>query len=155
MPFQISALDVELFDHLFDLDDEALAEYGVQRIVADNKPGYPCRVSLEDAEPGENVLLMNYEHQPAATPFRSSHAIFVRKLAKQAAPDKDCVPEMFRHRVLSVRAFDAIGMLIDADLVAGEQLESLINRLFENTSVAELHIHNAKLGCYAARVERA
>ena len=154
MGFQISALNIDKFSHLFGQDQEALARLGVQRKVVDNSPGFPCRVSLRDAEVGEKVLLMNYEHQPMPTPFRSSHAIFVREWASQAMPDRNEVPEMFRHRLLSVRAFDASGMMIDADVIDGERLESLIEHLLANKSTNNLHIHNAKPGCYAALVER-
>jgi hypothetical protein len=90
----------------------------------------------------------------AATPFRSSHAIFVRERAVQARPEVNTIPEMFRGRLLSVRAFDNSGMMIDADVVDGEKLESLIERLFANPAVHNLHIHNARLGCYAATVTR-
>ena len=154
MSFQISALSIDRFSHLFGQDRETLAKKGVKRMVADNKPGYPCRVSLQDAEVGEKVLLMNYEHQPMPTPFRSSHAIFVRESASQTIPNKNEIPKMFRHRLLSVRAFDKSGMMVDADVIDGERLESLIERMLENKSADYLHIHNAKLGCYAALVER-
>ena len=154
MDFKISALNVEKFSALFGQDNAALAKQGVHRMVVDNNPGFPCRVSLRDAEVGENVLLLNYEHQAASTPFRSSHAIFVREWAKQAAPERNEVPRMLRHRLLSVRAFDAAGMMIDADVIDGERLETLIERLLDNDSTDNLHIHNAKLGCYAARVQR-
>jgi hypothetical protein len=154
MGFQISALSIDQFSHLFGQDQESLARQGVERMVVDNNPGFPCRVSLRDAEIGETALLMNYEHQPKPTPFRSSHAIMVREWAIQATPDRNEVPEMFRHRLLSVRAFDASGMMIDADVIDGKRLESLIERLLENRSTDNLHVHNAKLGCYAALVER-
>ena len=154
MDFQISALNIEQFSHLFGQDRESLAKQGVRRMVADNSPGFPCRISLQDADVGENVLLMNYEHQPAPTPFRSSHAIFVRELANQAKPDKNEVPRMFRHRLLSVRAFDTKGMMIDADVIDGEHLESLIERMLAKDSIDYLHVHNAKLGCYVGLVKR-
>lgn len=155
MDFQISALNIDDFSHLFGQDRETLSKLGVQRIVADSNTGFPCRVSLQDAKVGENLLLMNYEHQPMPTPFRSSHAIYVREGSIPARPEKNEVPEMFRHRFLSVRAFDAAGMIIDADVIDGVSLESLIERMFANESVDYLHVHNAKLGCYVALVERA
>lgn len=154
MDFQISALSVDQFSDLFGQDKETLAKQGVERVIVDGKPGYPCRVSLQDAEIGEKVLLLNFEHQPAPTPYRSSHAIYVRERAEQATPGRNEVPEMFRHRLLSVRAFDASGRIIDADVVDGECLESSIERMLENESTDYLHIHNAKLGCYAAKVQR-
>lgn len=153
MDFQISPLNIDEFGHLFGLDRETLSKQGVQRIIADSDPGYPCRVSLQDAKVGEHVLLLNYEHQPMPTPFRSSHAIYVREAAIPAKPGKNKIPETLRHRFLSVRAFDAAGMIIDADVIDGERLESLIERMFTNDCVDYLHIHNAKLGCYLALVE--
>ena len=155
MDFQISALDADRFRPLFGLDRETLANVGVQRMVADANPGFPCRVSLQDAEVGENVLLMNYEHQSLPTPYQSSHAIFVREWAEQAMPDRNEVPDMFRHRLLSVRAFDATGMMTDADIVEGARLETLIVSMLSSGSTDCLHLHNAKPGCYAALVTRA
>ena len=154
MDFQISGLNVNQFTHLFGKDLETLAGLGVDRIVADSKPGYPCRVSLQDVEVGETVLLMNYEHQSAASPFRSSHALYVREWAKQAVLDTNTVPDSLRHRILSVRAFDGSGYMVDADIVDGRELEPLIRRMFANSSVSYLHIHNAMRGCYAALVQR-
>ncbi len=155
MCFQISGLDVDQFSHLFGKDLEALAKSGVERMIVDNKPGYPCRVSLQDADIGETVLLMNYEHQPALSPYRSSHAIFVREWAGQTKLGRNEVPEMLRHRMISVRAFDSSGMMVDADIVDGRQLESMIDRMLAIESVSYLHLHNAKRGCYAARVDQA
>jgi hypothetical protein len=155
MGFRISALDVDQFRHLFDKDAETLAAFGVERMTVDNKPGYPCRVSLQDADVGETVLLMNYEHQPASSPYRASHAIFVREWADQARPGRNDVPEMLRTRLLSVRAFDCAGMMVDAEIVGGVELETLIERMLANDSVSYLHLHNAGRGCYVARAERA
>ena len=154
MAFKFSALKVEQFSHLFGLDSDVLARQGVRRVTVDSTPGFPCRVSLQDADIGESVLLMNYEHQSASTPFRSSHAIFVREGARQATPDRNEIPAMFRHRLLSVRAFDANGLMLDADIIGGEHLDSLIEKMFANAPVNYLHVHNAKPGCYAALVRR-
>lgn len=155
MDFRILPLDVDQFRPLFGLDETKLARFGAQRILVDSFPGYPCRVSLRDADIGEHVFLMNYEHQSQPGPYRSSHAIFVREWASQAAPDRNEVPVMFRHRLLSVRSFDASGMMIDADVIAGTQLETLIERMLGCSSTNYLHIHNAKPGCFAATVKRA
>jgi len=154
MGFQIRALEVGQFNHLIGQDSDVLAEHGVRRVLVDNKPGFPCRVSLRDADVGETVLLMNYEHQSMPTPYRSSHAIFVRESATQAVPEKNEVPRMLRLRLLSVRAFDASGNMVDADVVKGDDLEALIESMLANDSAEYLHIHNAKLGCYAALAER-
>ena len=154
MNFQISPLPLSEFEHLMNLDDESLARQGVIRLQADAKPGFPCRISLQDAEAGESVLLLNYEHQAVASPYRSSHAIIIRENAEQAEPFVNKIPEQFRVRVLSVRGFDDDGMMIEADVVDGEDLESAIVEIFGNAAVDYLHIHNAKPGCFAARVDR-
>lgn len=155
MDFQISALDPEPFRHLFGLDDQELASRGIVRRTVDVTPGYPCRVSLEDGKVGETVLLLNYEHQAAETPYRSKHAIFVREWADRAAPGVNEVPESLRLRLLSVRAFDGEGMLVDADVVHGRDVEGVIREMLAKESASYLHLHNAKPGCYAARVDRA
>lgn len=154
MSFQISALNLDRFSHLFGQDDQALAGFGVRRVIADSDFGFPCRVSLRDADVGESVLLMNYEHQPARSAYRSRHAIYVRERASQARPAEDEIPDVLSKRLLSVRAFDRAGMMLDAEVVDGRELSSLIGRMFEISDVDYLHIHNAKPGCYAASVRR-
>ena len=154
MSFQIGALRIEQFRHLFGKDAATLAGLGIERLVVDQTPGYPCRVSLQDAEIGDTVLLLNFEHQPAATPYRASHAIYVREWADEADPGVDEVPDSLRIRLLSVRAFDSGGMMVDADVVDGHALGPVIERMFDHESVSYLHLHSAARGCYAARVQR-
>jgi hypothetical protein len=123
--------------------------------VTAGEGGYPCRVSLVDAAPGEELVLAHYEHQPAATPFRASHAVYVRVEAEEARPAPDEVPALLRKRLLSLRAFDEAGMMIAADVVDGREVEPVIERLLANPAAAYLHAHYAKQGCYAARIDRA
>lgn len=155
MSFQIHALPESAFAPLFALSDAELATRRARRMVVDAHPGFPCRVSLEDAAVGETVILMNYEHQPEDTPYHASHAVFVREGAAQAFPAAGAVPELFRARLMSVRAFNDAHDMIDADVVEGRVLEGAIERLFADPEVRYLHLHNAKPGCYAARVTRA
>lgn len=152
--FTIRGLDPTPFAPLFGLTDAALAGRRARRHIADTKPGFPCRVTLEDAEPGEPLILVHYEHLPVDTPFRASHAIYLREGATDAACHVDAVPDQFRRRILSLRAFDATGMMIDADLVVGTQADSAIVRLLADRQVAYLHAHFAKFGCFAGRVDR-
>lgn len=155
MTFRIRALDPRPFAPLFALDDAELARRGAVRRVADAKPGFPCRVSLADAEVGETVLLVNHEHQPAPGPFRSRHAIYVREGVAEARPAAGEVPQLLRLRTLSVRAFDAAGMMRDAAVADGREAERAVERMLADPGVAYLHLHYAGPGCYAARVERA
>ncbi len=155
MSFQINALPRLPFDPLFSLDDASLRSRHARRVTADQCPGFPCRVSLIDAAPGEEVLLVHYEHHTAASPFRASHAIYVRRDAEQAMLPKDTVPDLFRPRMLSLRAFDRDGMMIMADLSEGTLVEKLIAVMFGDPAVDYIHAHYAKAGCYAARIDRA
>lgn len=155
MPFRILALPREPFVPLFALDDSALVARGVVRKIVDAKPGFPCRVSLADAEIGETVLLLNYEHQPAKTPFRASHAIYVREHAAQAQCRIGEVPDVLRSRAISLRGFDAEHMLVAADLADGTLLEAAIETMHGDPRISYVHLHYAKPGCYAARVVRA
>jgi hypothetical protein len=155
MSFVVSALPAEKFRPLFGLSDATLAERGVIRRQVDAKPGFPCRVSLEDAEPGETVLLLNYEHQSADTPFRASHAIYVRENGVEAALRVGEVPNLFRHRVMSLRGFSEAGMMLAAEVAPGAELEPAVERLLAKPDVAYLHAHYAGMGCYAARIDRA
>ncbi|WP_201315070.1 DUF1203 domain-containing protein [Dyella sp. EPa41] len=154
MRFRITGLPAEPFIGLFTLSDEELAGRRAVRVVADQPHGYPCRVSLTDAEPGQSLILLHYEHHAVDSPFRSSHAIYIRE-GEQQYDRVDEVPDQLRRRLLSVRGFDARGMLRDADVVQGTALEPLIDRLFADSQVSYLHIHMARPGCYAARVDRA
>lgn len=154
MSFRITGLPLATFADLFTLTDEQLAVRGAVRRIAATKPGFPCRISLTDAEVGDEVILVHHEHHAVASPFRASHAIYVRR-DEQQFDAVDRVPPMLRSRLLSVRAFDAAGMLVDADVADGAQLEPLIERQFADAQVKYLHIHFARPGCYAARVERA
>lgn len=155
MSFRITGLDPAPFVPLYGLSDADLAARGVERLQVTHAPGYPDRIEMRDAQPGETVLLMNYEHQPAATPYRASHAIYVREGATEAVELVDAVPPALHGRPISLRAFDASGRLIAADLARGSDIADPVARLFDNAQVAYLHAHYATHGCYAARIDRA
>jgi len=153
--FRITGLDPEPFRQLFGLPADELRKHRAVRYLVDAKPGYPDRIEVRDAEPGESVLLLNYTHQPADNPYRSSHAIFVLEGASAAYDRVDEVPDVMRIRPMSLRAFDSDDLMVDADVVDGHELERLIERFLADPRVAYLHAHYARRGCYAARVDRA
>lgn len=154
MDYVVKGLPLQPFLPLFGLEDAQLAQRGIVRMIADGKPGYPCRVTLEDAEPGESLLLLNWRHHDADTPYRADGPIFVRESALETRVVHNAVPEQQRSRLLSVRAYDAAGWMRDADVVEGTQLEASIARFFADDAVDFLHVHNARRGCYACRIER-
>lgn len=155
MDFRVIGLSPEPFRHLYGLSEQDLAAHGVLRYVADESPGYPDRIEMREAKVGEILLLLNHVCQPAETPYRATHAIFVREGAEETYDRVNEIPEVMRLRLLSLRAYDAAGMMLDADIVEGKEIESLIERLFANPQVDYIHVHNARRGCYSGRIERA
>ena len=153
--FRISALPLESFAPLFALDDAALATRGMRRVVADEHPGFPCRVSLVDAEPGETVLLLHHLHHDVPSPYRASGPIFVRERAENATPAAGEVPASVRGRLLSFRAYDDSGSLRQAEVAEGRDLEAVVTKLFADPAVRYIHAHNARPGCYSCRIDRA
>ena len=154
MNYVISGLPLAAFQKHFDLDSAALLQRGIERRTADSKPGYPCRISLQDAELGESLLLLNYLHHDVTGPYRASGPIFVREAALATARVRNAIPEQQRNRLLSVRAYDQQGSMRNAEVIEGDALEALIHRYFADQHIAYLHVHNAKQGCFACRVDR-
>jgi hypothetical protein len=152
MHFRIQGLPAEKFTSLFALSDDELKEHGAVRLIADGPRS--CRVSLTDAKPGDELILVNYEHHAVASPYRMRFAIYVRK-DEETFDAVDAVPEQLRRRTLAVRAFDASAMMTGWELIDGAQLEAAIEKLFADPRAAYLHAHFAAPGCYAARIERA
>jgi len=155
MNFRIRALPARDFKPYFDMDAETLVRHQGRRLIAGPGGGYPCRVSLADAEPGEELLLIRFDHQTGDSPYRASGPIYVRRDAETAECPPGAVPVMLRRRLLSVRAYDESHFIVDADVVEGTGLESAVACFFENPAVAYLHVHNARPGCYACRIDRA
>ena len=158
MNFRISGLPVEPFVPFFAMSDEELLAHGARRVVArpeDAPLMQPCRVSLRDSAPGEVSILLHYPHHVAPTsPYRASGPIFVREGVSETASFVNHVPAQQRTRLLSVRAYDAAGIMVDAEVAEGTELETMIERMFRRDDVAFLHAHNAKRGCYSCRIDR-
>jgi hypothetical protein len=153
--FQVVALDAASFVPYFAMTAEELRSLGAGLVTADEKPGFPCRVSLADAEIGETVLSLPYVHHDVATPYRSSGPIFVREGAVTALPAVGEIPAMLVHRLLSLRAYDPPGHMVDSRVIHGTEIEPAIEAMFDAQSVGYIHVHNAGPGCYNCRIERA
>ncbi len=154
MTFQIRALPKTPFEDLFALSDAELGKRNILRVTASSEPGYPCRVSLQDAKIGEELILLNYQHLDGSTPYAASHAIYVRKNAKQAHVMADRVPEVLSRRLLSVRGFNRQNLMVEADVINGQDLAEKLEELLSNAEIDFFHIHNAKQGCFAAKATR-
>ncbi|HTA66325.1 MAG TPA: DUF1203 domain-containing protein [Xanthomonadaceae bacterium] len=153
--FQIVGIDHRPFEALFELDDAQLREHGAVRCIATEYPGFPCRVGLDDAAVGDELLLLPFEHQPGNSPYRASGPIFVRRGATRAKLPESVIPSYVTRRLISVRAYDDSHMMVDAAVREGADAASEIERQFANAAVAYIHLHNAKRGCYSCRVDRA
>jgi len=153
--FQLIGIDHQPFEHLFDLTDAQLKEYNAERRFATGSYGFPCRISLEDAREGEELLLLPYLHQPAASPYRASGPIFVRRGVAQRKLAPGEVPAYVSSRLMSVRAYDAAHMIVAATVCDGELAAQEITELFLGNDVAYIHLHNAKRGCFSCQAVRA
>ena len=154
MTYKIEGLDPACFAFLVGLPDQELAAHGAMRVTADAAPGFPCRVRLDDVAPGETLLLVNHVSHDQDTPYRASHAIFIGEGSSRAATFRDEVPPTFATRVMSLRAFDAAGMMVDASLAKPGEADAAIRALLGDARVDHIDAHHATRGCFAARIER-
>ena len=154
MAYRIAGLSRDPFESLFTLSDEELVHRNARRVVANKKPGFPCRITLEDAEPGESLILTNYVSHDAETPYRTAYAIYVREAAVESALYIDELAPALRDRPLSLRGFDSEGMLRGAFLALPGEADGKIRELFGQPEIAAIHAHNAAYGCFAAKIER-
>jgi hypothetical protein len=153
MGFRIAGLDPAPFRHWRGLTDAELAHAGVRRVRVEDYPSAPCRISLDDARIGEEVLLFSFLHQPADTAYRQQGPIFVRDTDERFEA-RDEIPPALARRPLSLRGFDREGMMIEADVVDGAAAAAMIERFFANAAVDYIHAHYARRGCFAARIDR-
>lgn len=151
--FKITAIE-ENFEHLFDMTENELYEIGAKRMIVDLKPGFPCRVSLEDANVNEEVMLFHYQHHKVTTPYKSTGPIFVRQHAIKAELKVNEIPLMLDHRLLSLRIYNEHGMMIDAKTTIGNELKTIIQQIFSDKNASYIQVHNASPGCYNCQINR-
>ena len=72
----------------------------------------------------------------------------------EASVATNAIPAQIRCRLLSVRGYDRDDLIIEADVTEGAVVEKTIEQFFSNDQVAYIHLHFARRGCYAARVDR-
>ena len=152
--FRLVGLAAENFEPLFAMTDAELDALGARRVVADAPTGFPCRVSLADAAPGDELLLLPFEHLCTRSPYRASGPVFVRRGVPRALLAPGEIPPYVTRRQMSVRAYDANDMMVDADVCEGADVRGTLDRMLADDAVAFIHLHNAKRGCFSCRVER-
>lgn len=161
--FQILPIPTEAYSHLLTLNEEELSRHQAIRQTVTAKPGFPCRNTLRDANIGEEVILFPYSHHAVDGPYRSSGPVYILPFAPAAAapaelaksPKRNEIPLMLTLRDQSLRAYDASGMMINAKVVTGPEMEAALNHLFSQPAVVEVHLHNASPGCFNCRAIRA
>ena len=151
--FKIKAIE-EDFNDLFLLTDSELSKRGATKMIVDTFPGFPCRVSLEDAQIGEEVILLPYQHHKTSSPYQASGPIFIRKNVQKAQLKANKIPKFLNLRYLSLRGYDKTGIMIEATACKGDKLKEALNELFNNQAITYIHIHNARPGCYNCVAER-
>ncbi len=154
MTYRFIGLDPAPFAHLFGLDGETLAGHGAVRMIADSRLGFPCRVQLDDAAEGESVLLVNHVSHDGNNPYRASHAIFVSEEVTTPASFVDRIPPAIDRRIVSLRAFGADGMMVDAALAQPGEADAVLRRLLADPAADHLDVHTAIRGCFLARADR-
>lgn len=153
--FKIKPINHNEFSGFFELTNLELEKIGGIKMTADKFPGFPCRISLEDAEIGEEVILIPYNHHKTNSPYQASGPIFIRNRAITPTFEINQIPHMLKHRLLSLRGYDNNGIMKEATVIEGNIIKEQIIKTFENEKIAYIHIHNAKPGCYNCLVERA
>jgi len=152
--FKVVPIDNLRFNHLFKLDEKELSELCAKRIIVDATPGYPCRISLEEAKIGEEVILFTFEHHKVNSPYKASGPVFIRSNVKSANLGTNEIPEILKYRQLSLRAYDSNGMMIEARTAKGKNLTEEIKNIFSINLVKYIHVHNSNPGCYNCQINR-
>lgn len=154
MTYRITGLNPANHAVLFAMTDAELSAINARRVIANSNHGFPCRVSLRDADEGDALILFHHVSHEVATPYRSAYAIYVRETADAAAVYVDETPPVFEGRPIALRGFDADGNLLGAALALPGQADARIRELFESDDIAYIHAHNAAHGCFSAAIER-
>lgn len=154
MTYKITGIEPSQFAHLIGLSDEELSLHGAVRMIANGQPTFPCRVQLDDAAAGESLLLVNHVSHDGNNPYRASHAVFISETAPKAATYEDQIPPALERRILSLRAFDRKGMMVDAALAQPGEADPVVRRMLSNDAVDHVDAHTAVRGCFMGRLER-
>ncbi|MCU7373782.1 DUF1203 domain-containing protein [Paucibacter sp. O1-1] len=150
--FVVLGLSPEPFAPLFKMTAEELASRDIDTHIADDD--VPCRISLSAPAAGTRVLLINYHHLDAKSPYASAGPIFISEEAGSQGRYLNFLPPVLASRLLSTRAYDEADRMLDAQVCEGSAAAPIISAMLDVPDVHYLHLHFAKRGCFAARVIR-
>jgi hypothetical protein len=152
--FKFEALNHLHFEYLNDLSEAELLENNIKKLKVDKFPGFPCRITLEDAKINEDVFLLNYDFHNVNSPYRSNGPIFVRADQSMKTYEINEIPIMLHHRLLSIRCYSKDAMMVFADVSEGKFLKEKLHEILEDLNIEYIHLHNAKPGCFSCAVKR-
>lgn len=156
MNYRVAGLDPEPFAPFFTMDEDELRALGATRLIAVRAGSYPCRVSLKRADKGEELILINHEHHAAPhSPYRARGPIFVSRGATEKREYIGELPPMMRDVMLSLRAYDSRGFLVEAEICEGPYADIALRRMLSGERIAYVQAHFARQGCFAAQFARA
>jgi hypothetical protein len=123
-------------------------------IKVDSPAGYPCRHCLSWAKPGEHVILFPYASIPPGHPYSETGPIFVHAEPCKRYEATGEYPADFRNG-RAFRAYDANYDMIDAEVASGNDLEAIIEKLFQNPNTEFVDARSVTRGCFTFRIQRA
>ncbi len=129
-------------------------EFGNKLTVSENTTsGNPCRHCVRLTLPGERMILFAYRPFDTRGPYAEIGPVFVHA---QACEAYDCreFPADFLARPLTLRAYDAAGSIVHAEVAPPHGSSVVLGRLFAVESVEFVHARNPSWGCYDFRIER-
>jgi hypothetical protein len=128
------------------------SDHAIINVTSPNEA--PCRHCLRWAQPGEQVVLFPYASIAPGRPYAESGPIFVHAVPCQSYQAMGEFPAAFREGRV-IRAYDRQQNMIAAEMVGGQEPESVIEKLFDNPEVEFLQVRSAGRGCYTFRIARA
>jgi hypothetical protein len=122
-------------------------------VTADSPEGYPCRLCLRWAQPGERLILFPFASIAPGRPYSESGPIFVHAERCERYRLTNEFPAEFR-RGRAIRAYDSEQNMIAGEVVNGNEPEAVIEKLLQNQETAFLQVRSASRGCYTMGIER-
>jgi hypothetical protein len=152
--YRVLPFPPEVASHARATRSDSFGHAGLRPIRVDESPGYPCRVCLREAAVGDEVFLIAHRASPVEHPHSVVGPVYVHAHACVPWAAAGSLPPIVSTRSMALRAYDAAGDLVACDLAEGPQLDAAIARLFEDSRAAAVHLHFARAGCFACRLER-
>ncbi len=126
-----------------------------ERGVSDGA-GNPCRHCLGDVPEGEGMLILAHRPFPALQPYAETGPIFLCA-GDCAAWQGDGLPPMLGSTDYIVRGYSADDRIVygTGRVVPTARIKVEAETIFEDPTVAYIHVRSARNNCYQCRIDRA